>query len=54
LKIEGIVFGFRVDGDTKTYVIVFTQRTDPAVRTKIRSYAHNVMQARLDAEFKGK
>ncbi|MDR3122917.1 MAG: pilus assembly protein PilZ [Treponema sp.] len=54
LKIEGIVFGFRIDGDTKIYVIVFTQRTDPAVRTKIRIYAHNVMQARLDAEFKGK
>jgi hypothetical protein len=54
LKIEGIVFGFRLDGDTKIYVIVFTQRTDPAVRTKIRIYVHNVMQARLDAEFKGK
>jgi hypothetical protein len=53
LKIEGIVFGFRFDGDTKIYVIVFTQRTDPSVRTKIRIYAHNVMQARLDAEFKG-
>jgi hypothetical protein len=53
LKIEGIVFGFRIDGDTKIYVIVFTQRTDPAVRTKIRIYAHNVMQARLEAEFKG-
>jgi hypothetical protein len=54
LKIEGIVFGFRVDGDTKIYVIVFTQRTDPSVRTKIRIYAHNVLQARLDAEFKGR
>jgi hypothetical protein len=54
LKIEGIVFGFRLDGDTKIYVIVFTQRTDPSVRSKIRSYVHNVMQARLDAEFKGK
>jgi hypothetical protein len=54
LKIEGIVFGFRLDGDTKIYVIIFTQRTDPSVRTKIRIYVHNVMQARLDAEFKGK
>jgi hypothetical protein len=54
LKIEGIVFGFRVDGDIKIYVIIFTQRTDPSVRTKIRSYAHNVLQARLDAEFRGK
>jgi hypothetical protein len=53
LKIEGIVFGFRIDGDAKIYVIVFTQRTDPAVRTKIRIYAHNVLQARLDSEFKG-
>jgi hypothetical protein len=54
LKIEGIVFGFRIDGAAKIYVIVFTQRTDPSVRTKIRIYVHNVMQARLDAEFKGK
>jgi hypothetical protein len=54
LKIEGIVFGFRLDGNTKTYVIVFTQRTDPAVRTRIRTYVHNLMQARLDAEFSGK
>ncbi|MDR0598432.1 MAG: pilus assembly protein PilZ [Treponema sp.] len=53
LKIEGIVFGFRIDGSTKIYVIIFTQRTDPSVRTKIRSYAHSVMQARLDAEIKG-
>jgi hypothetical protein len=52
LKIEGIVFGFRLEGDTKIYVIIFTQRTDPAVRTKIRIYAHNIMQARLEAEFK--
>jgi hypothetical protein len=54
LKIEGIVFGFRLDGETKIYVIVFTQRTDPSVRTKIRIYVHNIMQARLDAEFKVK
>jgi hypothetical protein len=54
LKIEGIVFGFRIDGDTKTYVIVFTQRTDPAVRSRIRIYAHSVMQVRMDAEFKAK
>ncbi|WP_010263420.1 PilZ domain-containing protein [Treponema primitia] len=52
LKVEGIVFGYRDDGVTKTYVIVFTQRTDPAVRTKIRKFVQGSMQAKLDAEFK--
>ncbi|WP_245534755.1 pilus assembly protein PilZ [Treponema primitia] len=52
LKIEGIVFGSRIDGDTKIYVIVFTQRTDPAVRAKIRKYIQTTLQSRIDAEFK--
>jgi hypothetical protein len=54
LKIEGIVFGFKTDGEEKNYVLIFTQRTDPAVRTKIRIYAHNVMQAAMEAELGGK
>ncbi|MDR2259328.1 MAG: pilus assembly protein PilZ, partial [Treponema sp.] len=36
LKVEGIVFGSRMDGLAKIYVILFTQRIDPEVRTKIR------------------
>jgi hypothetical protein len=52
LKAEGIVFGSRPEGDKKVYVLVFTQRTDPSVRIKIRKFIHGVLQAKLDAEFK--
>ncbi|MDR3167303.1 MAG: PilZ domain-containing protein [Treponema sp.] len=52
LKAEGIVFGSRMDGITKIYVIIFTQRTDPDVRTKIRKYIQSNLQAKLDAAMK--
>ncbi|MCL2879114.1 MAG: pilus assembly protein PilZ, partial [Treponema sp.] len=38
LKVEGIIFGSRMDGQSKIYVLLFTQRIDPEVRTKIRKY----------------
>jgi ABC-type sugar transport system substrate-binding protein len=50
LKAEGIVFGSRMDGLVKIYVIIFTQRIDPDVRTRIRKYIQQNMQAKLDAE----
>ena len=50
LKTEGIVFGSRVDGNSKVYVILFTQRIDPEVRVKIRSYIHTNLQSKMDAE----
>jgi hypothetical protein len=50
LKTEGIVFGFRMDGNDKVYVFVFTPKTDPAVHVKIRSYIQKNLQARMDAE----
>jgi hypothetical protein len=52
LKAEGIVFGSRMDGITKIYVIIFTQRTDPDVRVKIRKYIQLNLQAKLDAAMK--
>ena len=52
LKTEGIVFGTRVDGSEKVYVILFTQRTDPSVRTKIRKYIQSNLQNRLDQTLK--
>jgi hypothetical protein len=52
LKVEGIVFGSRMDGLDKIYVIVFTQRTDPAVRVKIRKYIQTAIQAKMEAELK--
>jgi hypothetical protein len=50
LKAEGIVFGSRMDGLAKIYVIVFTQRTDPEVRVKIRKFVQASLQAKMDAE----
>jgi hypothetical protein len=52
LKAEGIVFGSRMDGLDKIYVILFTQRIDPDVRTKIRRYIQSNLQAKMDEELK--
>ncbi|MDR2185215.1 MAG: PilZ domain-containing protein [Treponema sp.] len=52
LKLEGIVFGSRMDGLSKIYVVVFTQRIDPSVRVKIRKYIQGNIQAAIDAELK--
>ncbi|MDR0624115.1 MAG: pilus assembly protein PilZ [Treponema sp.] len=52
LKVEGIVFGSRMDGMAKIYVILFTQRIDPEVRTKIRKYIQQNLQTKMDAELK--
>ena len=50
LKVEGIVFGSRVEGLEKIYVILFTQRIDPDVRTKIRKYIQHNLQNKMDFE----
>jgi hypothetical protein len=52
LKAEGIVFGSRMDGLAKIYVILFTQRIDPDVRTKIRKYIQQNLQSKMDIELK--
>jgi hypothetical protein len=52
INAEGIVFGARVEGNEKVYVILFTQRIDPSVRTKIRQYIRNRLQTRMDQELK--
>ena len=51
LKAEGIAFGSRMVGTDKVYVILFTQRVDPNVRSKIRSFIQNHLQSRMDEEF---
>ena len=51
-KAEGIVFGSRMDGGDKTYVILFTQRIDPSVKTKIRKYIQSNLQNKMDDELK--
>jgi hypothetical protein len=52
LKAEGIVFGSRMDGGAKIYVILFTQRIDPDVRTRIRKYIQQNLQNKMDSELK--
>jgi hypothetical protein len=52
LKVEGIVFGSRMDGLAKIYVVLFTQRIDPDVRTRIRKYIQQNLQTKMDAELK--
>ncbi|MFP3091430.1 PilZ domain-containing protein [Treponema sp. TIM-1] len=52
LKAEGIVFGSRMDGLIKIYVIMFTQRTDPEVRVKIRKFIQSTLQSRMDTDLR--
>ena len=52
LNVEGIIFGSRMDDSAKIYVILFTQRIDPVVRTKIRKYIQQNMQSKMDSELK--
>ena len=52
LKVEGIVFGSRMDGREKVYVLLFTQRIDPDVRTRIRKFIQQNLQSKIDSELK--
>jgi len=52
LKAEAIIFGSRMDEPDKVYVLVFTQKVDPSVRAKIRSFIQKNLQAKMDAEVK--
>jgi hypothetical protein len=52
LKAEGIVFGSRMDGETKIYVVLFTQRTAPDVKGRIRKFIQSTLQTKMDEEFK--
>jgi hypothetical protein len=50
LKVEGIIFGSRMDGPEKVYVVLFTQRIDPSARARIRKYIQGNLQSKMDAE----
>ena len=50
LKVEGILFGTRTDGIETIYVILFTQRVDPDVRTKIRTYIQHTLQQKMNPD----
>jgi hypothetical protein len=50
LKVEGIVFGSRLNGAEKVYVVLFSQRVDSGVYTIIRQYIQSNLQNRMDKE----
>jgi hypothetical protein len=52
LKVEGIIFGSRMDGPEKVYVLLFTQRIDPDIRIKIRKYIQHNLQSKMDSKLK--
>lgn len=52
LNVEGIIFGSRMDGNAKIYVLLFTQRIDPVIRTKIRKFIQQNLQSKMDIELK--
>ena len=52
LKAEGIVFGSRMEGASKNYVLLFTNHTSPDVQAKIRVFIQNLLQSRMDIELK--
>ncbi|MDR1211340.1 MAG: PilZ domain-containing protein [Spirochaetaceae bacterium] len=52
LKVEAIVFGSRMEGMSKVYVLLFTQKIDPDARTRIRKYIQSNLQSKMDLELK--
>jgi hypothetical protein len=50
LKVEGIVFGSRMDGNNKVYVIIFTPRIDPDTKAKIRKFIQANLQSKMEPE----
>ena len=52
IKVEAIVFGSRMEGYEKVYVMLFTPRIDPEVRTKIRKYIQHNLQSKMENELK--
>jgi hypothetical protein len=50
LKADGVIFGSRESDSGKVYVVLFTVRIDPDVKTKIRKYMQTNLQAKMNAE----
>jgi len=50
LRVEAIVFGSREEEGQRKYVMLFTQKVDTEMRTKIRKYIQTNLQARMDSE----
>jgi CheY-like chemotaxis protein len=52
LKAEGIIFGTCSESKENVYVILFTQRIDPDVRTRIRKYIQQFLQGKMENDLK--
>jgi hypothetical protein len=52
IKVDGILFGSRMDKREKIYVLLFSQRTDSEVRAKIRKYIQHNLQTKMDVELR--
>jgi hypothetical protein len=52
IKAEGIVFGSREELAETIYVFLFTEKTDPSVRAKIRTFIQKNLQSKMDEEMK--
>jgi hypothetical protein len=50
LKVEAVVFGSRLDGHEKIFVLLFTQKVDHEVKVKIRKYIQQDLQHKMDHE----
>jgi len=50
IRIDAVVLGSRVANNEKMYVMIFTQRTDPETRIKIRKYIQQNIQTKMDSE----
>ncbi|MDR1787424.1 MAG: pilus assembly protein PilZ [Treponema sp.] len=50
LKAEGIALGVCREGNQRRHLIVFTQRINPEVKTKIRLFIQQTLQEKLNAE----
>ena len=52
VKVDGILFGSRMDSREKIYVLLFSQRTDSDARYKIRKYIQHNLQLKMDVELR--
>jgi len=51
IKTEAVVFGSRMDGNQKVFVLLFTQRMiDSEVKNKIHKFIQNNLQSKMDNE----
>ncbi|MCL2214803.1 MAG: PilZ domain-containing protein [Treponema sp.] len=50
IKVDVIILGSHENNGEKMYVMLFTQRTDPETRVKIRKYIQQNLQGKMDAE----